>query len=587
MEHVGINVMKNYLPTMRKAALIFMTTSRWGGWHHVEVHSDEWWIRKFETFGFKYDEALTLQVRSWAKQENGMKKSHPFSKTKGYYNPQHIWLSMKVFVNPVVASLPQHDHLFYEPGCYDGRKDGEIQHRKCGEKTGTEESVVPDSFQPIKLSQQMDIKWQSLVLKAMGQPAEIPTEVADQTGQIGKPVPKIDIDKLPSQEIPEVLQRIKDRNFTDMAPVPILAWPYAEKGVNTAEHKHVEENGILESPHLEMTKDLFNFDPNIVWIGDTGWGVGWNLWCEAFYNLILESMSARLDRGLPPRWPIVIVDFTDQANMQRCRNIERLMGLDYLRYTKRSMGKGRMWLVTKKWVTFGYHLNQTTDAGYTYKHTPLVVRTDTIESLKGNLKGRGLNLTSPIHELPRATDVIHLWPLNSTKVNVQYAFLRNKVSEIIIDMSERHNINSFVGLAGKPLREGRRDVQEDYINILLDTKIVVITQRDYWEDHYRLMEALVSGTCVLTDFMHGLPEGLKNGTSILEYKSPQDLESLILYYLKHDKERIEIGRRGREVAMSQHRTWHRMEEIVFGEILTTCESKQPGSDCPYIVHANE
>lgn len=170
---------------------------------------------------------------------------------------------------------------------------------------------------------------------------------------------------------------------------------------------------------------------------------------------------------------------------------------------------------------------------------------------------------------------------------MQYANFRNRVSNLLLDYGKKHNWKTYVGLAGKPLRQGRRGVVDDYIEMLLSTKIVVLAQRDRWEDHYRLMEALISGSLVLHDFMHGLPAGLENGTSIVEYTTPANLESLIKYYLEHDEERIEIGRKGREVAMKRHRTWHRIEEVIFGEILSTCESKPPGGNCPYIVHANE
>ena len=37
-EHVGRNYQPNYVTAFRKAALIFVSHSNWGGWHHVEVH---------------------------------------------------------------------------------------------------------------------------------------------------------------------------------------------------------------------------------------------------------------------------------------------------------------------------------------------------------------------------------------------------------------------------------------------------------------------------------------------------------------------------------------------------------------------
>ena len=43
-EHVGRQYMHNYLPIFDSAALIFVSHSHWGGWHHVEVHDNDWWI---------------------------------------------------------------------------------------------------------------------------------------------------------------------------------------------------------------------------------------------------------------------------------------------------------------------------------------------------------------------------------------------------------------------------------------------------------------------------------------------------------------------------------------------------------------
>jgi hypothetical protein len=58
---------------------------------------------------------------------------------------------------------------------------------------------------------------------------------------------------------------------------------------------------------------------------------------------------------------------------------------------------------------------------------------------------------------------------------------------------------------------------------------------------------------------------------------------------------LAIAREGRRVAMSRHRSWHRIEEIIFGRPLTVCASEEEmdsphlgdRDDCPYIVHANE
>lgn len=99
LEHVNLHFQYNYVSAFRKAAIIMVTSSFWGGWHHVEVHENEWWIRKFESYGFKYDERLTGEIRDVAAKEAFDEiVLQPNGKA---LNAQHVWTSMKVFINPV------------------------------------------------------------------------------------------------------------------------------------------------------------------------------------------------------------------------------------------------------------------------------------------------------------------------------------------------------------------------------------------------------------------------------------------------------------------------------------------------------
>ena len=82
----------------------------------MEVHQDEWWIRKYESYGFKYDAKLTQEIRSVATKEH--LDTEVFPPNGKNITAQHVWVSMKVFINPVVAALPQHNHLFGEFGCF-------------------------------------------------------------------------------------------------------------------------------------------------------------------------------------------------------------------------------------------------------------------------------------------------------------------------------------------------------------------------------------------------------------------------------------------------------------------------------------
>lgn len=135
---------------------------------NTAVHSEAWWIRKFTSFGFVYDEGMTSEVRAMAKLHN--KDVAPNGKP---YHGQHIWLHLMVFINPQVASLPQHHHLFHsEHGCYAGRektKEGAFIGRPCGSvDSQKEETPLPEEFSPLKLTPEMDTKWEARVFLKEG-----------------------------------------------------------------------------------------------------------------------------------------------------------------------------------------------------------------------------------------------------------------------------------------------------------------------------------------------------------------------------------------------------------------------------------
>ena len=109
---------------------------------------------------------------------------------------------------------------------------------------------------------------------------------------------------------------------------------------------------------------------------------------------------------------------------------------------------------------------------------------------------------------------------------------------------------------------------------MLQSKIIVVIQRDEWEDHYRLMEALCcsgNAALVVIDPMITLPFGLKNGTTHVEITSPQSLKHVIEYYLKpeNENERNRIARNGQYIAMKYHRSWNIIEQIVYKHRITS------------------
>ncbi|KAL7471198.1 hypothetical protein ACHAXS_011500 [Conticribra weissflogii] len=164
-EHVGRNYQLNYYTSFRKAAFIFMTHSNWGGWHHVEVHGDDWWRVRMESMGFVYLEKLTQQMRALARTDSTrvdlvaeMEEKDKDGKKKYFAVAQHLWTTLMVFVNPLVASLPEHAHLMAEHGCYDGA--GNVE---CGGRKAEKLTPLPDNYKPLFLTEDMEKEWMDLI----------------------------------------------------------------------------------------------------------------------------------------------------------------------------------------------------------------------------------------------------------------------------------------------------------------------------------------------------------------------------------------------------------------------------------------
>eukprot|EP01041_Mallomonas_annulata_P009475 gene9475-19681_t len=135
LEHVGRQYAQNYFPVLRRSALIFVTASTTGGWHHVEVRENWWWKARFQAAKFVYSPELSELVRNSAKAlENRLAGSR-------------IANFMHVYINPEVASLPQHAHIFSGHGCIFGNETN----IPCSErmKWFTEVDSVPFKYQSL------------------------------------------------------------------------------------------------------------------------------------------------------------------------------------------------------------------------------------------------------------------------------------------------------------------------------------------------------------------------------------------------------------------------------------------------------
>eukprot|EP01083_Nonionella_stella_P268204 906516_1 len=167
LEHISRNFQPNYLTAFKKAALLFVTHSNWGGWHHTEVHDDAWWRARMEMYGFVYSEDYTKRVRQIGHKEAHAKLKFPVDGEDGTarnYDPHHIKSRMLVFINPLVASKPRHAHILSEGGCYLSKGD---PHVHCGEENNETarkiNTPIPEEFKNILYKEEQHQKWEEMI----------------------------------------------------------------------------------------------------------------------------------------------------------------------------------------------------------------------------------------------------------------------------------------------------------------------------------------------------------------------------------------------------------------------------------------
>lgn len=110
---------------------------------------------------------MTLEVREVARQE-AMKGPPAVNGQKP--NPQNLY-HLLVFFNPAVGALPQHAHLFAEPGCY--HTNGTFVSKVCGDTRFNNaqdgqhavESTLPPEFQPLPVLPENQRRWEEHIRK--------------------------------------------------------------------------------------------------------------------------------------------------------------------------------------------------------------------------------------------------------------------------------------------------------------------------------------------------------------------------------------------------------------------------------------
>ena len=120
-----------------------------------------------------------------------------------------------------------------------------------------------------------------------------------------------------------------------------------------------------------------------------------------------------------------------------------------------------------------------------------------------------------------------------------------------------------VGIVGTKGRIGRNEIQHDYFDAMLRSKIVVTCNPDRWEGDYRLFEALSCRCLVLVDRMiTPTKHPLEDGKHLVYYDTERDLVERIEHYMRTPGEMERIARAGHRFALEHHTTRHRIDEII-------------------------
>jgi hypothetical protein len=364
----------------------------------------------------------------------------------------------------------------------------------------------------------------------------------------------------------------------------------------------------LQGSHAIQLIDNVNaslFYSTVVWLGSPIprrlCNTQWIEQALEYYNATITQHQPELmihthnNHSVVPRrylnWTIHLLDWSDSPyRMLRCPKAEQLVGPENVRYWKRSIVKGRDWMNQSQTIKRSYIPPKI--GGVNVRPLHLATRTDVVQGIENFIANLTTIITSTRQQQPwipkelsdyivtkdRPGNVIHHWPISGRSVDrgshkKSNCMLRTTTSQTLLDMMlPPYNLtNVFCGMQGVARDQGRASVNPAYIESLLHYKIMVVTQRDVFEGHLRLFEGLVSGAMVIHDRILSMPIGLEEQVNIVFFDTQQELRDKVLYYLNHTEERLAIARRGRQLAMCQSRTWHRMEQIILGKTMTPCD----------------
>ena len=79
--------MPNYMKTFQcaKSAVVTYAPPGWNGHHHVNLQEEDYWVAKFEEYGFILNESKTKELRANSTLNLGKKGRKAFVKNRGLF----------------------------------------------------------------------------------------------------------------------------------------------------------------------------------------------------------------------------------------------------------------------------------------------------------------------------------------------------------------------------------------------------------------------------------------------------------------------------------------------------------------------
>ena len=340
---------------------------------------------------------------------------------------------------------------------------------------------------------------------------------------------------------------------------------------NTGPQSKFILDGLERSKYLRVVKITFArnviktinvnpVDPNQPVLFIVDWG-SMNRDCHILDRVLHQEKQslAQEQQLLDTKTQVVLLDFSGSTRQSTCRDMDDVR----IRLVKRNIVQNRHY--------DGHTINPgelVPNHGLEVSDGPVVQAPIVVREIF--VKGVVQTSSIPAYKSERPVDISMFWNKGH---NTHYGFWRRDVSVAVEALNQTlagslKRIHAQVHVAENEDTDMEFGyVQLEYVRQLLSTKIVVVAQRDEWEDHYRLMESLASGALVLTDRMLTLPPSIQNKTHLLVYDDIPMLERLVRFYLnpKNEEKRLAIAKNGWKVVMGRHRAWHRVEEILFGK----------------------